>query len=197
MGASVLHTDAVSPVSDLDIPVNIRNTNHPEDPGTMIVRKLPKGETKFPIIAVAGRPGMSVIQIEKLMVSDESGFTAIILDILKNMKLPFEQCLTGIDMVTLVIRSDLLAPRKDELFNEIREKLDPDFLALKDHLSMIAITGEQGTESGTANVVALQALTKAGIPINTINQGAGKLNLLIGVSEDQYEDAVRAIYSLI
>ncbi len=197
MGASVLHTDAVLPVSDMGIPINIRNTLLPEEPGTMIVRKLPKGEKKYPIIAVAGQQGMSVIQIEKVMVSDESGFSAIILDILKNRQLPFEQCLTGIDSVTLVIRSELLSECKEDLFEEIRQKLDPDFLALKENLSMIAVIGEKGTETCDANVRVLQALTRADIQISTINQGAGKLNLLIGVSEEKYEEAIRAIYQTI
>jgi len=194
MGASVLHTDALLPVSDRDIPINIRNTNSPEDEGTMIVRKLPKGETKYPIIGVAGLSGMSVIQIEKLMVSDGSGFTAVVLDILKNRQLPFEQCLTGIDTVTLVIRSELLAPCRDELCYEIKDKVNPDYLGLTENLSMIAVIGEKATDSSDANIRALQALTREGIPINTINQGAGKLNLLIGVPKERYEDAILAIY---
>lgn len=197
MGASVLHTDAVLPVSDMGIPINIRNTYAPEDQGTMIVRKIPKGEKKYPIIAVAGRQGMSVIQVEKVMVSDESGFTAIMLDILKNRQLPFEQCLTGIDSVTVVIRSDLLEPCKEDLFTEIRETLNPDFLGLKENLSMIAIIGEKGTEASDANVRVLQSLTQADIQISTINQGAGKLNLLIGVPDEKYEEAIRAIYRTI
>ena len=197
MGASVLHTDAVLPVSDLDIPINIRNTDRPQDPGTMIVRKLPKGETKYPLIGVAGRVGMSVIQVEKLMVSDESGFTAVMLDILKNRRLPFEQCLTGIDTVTLVIKSDLLSPCKEDLLAEIREKLAPDYLDVKENLSMIAVIGEKGAESNDGNVRVLQALTRAGILISTINQGAGKLNLLLGVPEERYQDAIQAIYATI
>jgi len=197
MGASVIHTDAVLPVSDLQIPINIRNTNRPEDEGTMIVRQLPKGEIKYPVIGVAGLCGMSVIQVEKLMVSDESGFTAIMLDILKNRQLPFEQCLTGIDTITLVIRSELLSPCKDELFKEIKERLRPDYLGLTENLSMIAVIGERGTDNCDSNVQVLAALSQAGIPISTINQGAGKLNLLIGVPEDQFENAVRAIYGTI
>ncbi|MBQ9421529.1 MAG: aspartate kinase [Lachnospiraceae bacterium] len=197
MGASVLHTDAVMPVSDQGIPINIRNTNEPDDPGTTIVRKLPRGEMKIPIVGVAGRPGMSVLQIEKLMVSDESGFTAIILDMLKSRQLPFEQCLTGIDTVTLIIRSDILEPFKEDLFAEIRERLHPDYFGLKENLSMIAVVGEKGTEVSDANVRVLQALIRAGISISTINQGAGKLNLLIGVSEDKYQEAIRAIYDTI
>ena len=194
MGASVLHTDAVLPASDMGIPINIRNTDRPEDPGTMIVRKLPSGEAKHPVTGVAGRRGMSVIQVEKVMVSDGSGFSAIMLDILKQRALPFEQCLTGIDTITLVIRSDLLEGCKEDLFREIRETLKPDFLGLKENLSMIAVTGEKDTGSSDANVQVLSALTREGIEISTINQGAGKLNLLIGVPEDKYKDAIRAIY---
>ncbi len=197
MGASVLHTDAVLPVSDLDIPINIRNTNRPEDPGSMIVRKLPKGETKYPIIGVAGRSGMSVIQIEKVMVSDGSGFSALVLDILKNRKLPFEHCLTGIDSITLTIRSDLLEECREELLEEIRQTLAPDYIGVTEHLSMIAVIGEKDTESSDANIRVLWGLMQDGIPINTINQGAGKLNLLIGVPEDRYEDAIRAVYAAI
>lgn len=197
MGASVLHTDAVLPMADMSIPINIRNTDRPDDAGTTIVRRLPKGETKYPIIGVAGRVGMSVIQVEKVMVSDESGFTAVMLDILKKRRIPFEQCLTGIDTVTVVIRSDVLAPCKQDLFAEIRQTLNPDYLGLTENLSMIAVIGERGTESCDANVRVLQALARVGMPINTINQGAGKLNLLIGVPEDRYEEAIRAIYATI
>ena len=181
----------------MGIPINIRNTNRPDDAGTMIVRKLPKGETKAPIIGVAGQKGMSVIQVEKVMVSDGSGFSAIMLDILKERQLPFEQCLTGIDSITLVIRSSLLEDCKEELFEEIRQKLNPDYLGLKENLSMIAVIGEKGTESSHANVYVLEALTRGGIEISTMNQGAGKLNLLVGIPEERYEDAIRAIYSAI
>ena len=93
-----------------------------------------------------------------------------------------------------MIKSDLLVECREDLFREIREELKPDYLGLKENLSMIAVTGEKGTESSDANVQVLQALTAAGIEISTVNQGAGKLNLLIGVPEERYEDAIRAIY---
>ena len=195
MGASVLHSDAVLSASELEIPINIRNTNKPDDPGTMIVRHLPKNVAKNPVTGVSGRKGMSLIQIEKVMVSDGSGFSALMLDILKERSLPFEYCLTGIDSITLVIRTDLLEPCKEDLFDEIRETLNPDFLSLRDNLSLIAVTGEKATESSDANVRVLEKLTEEGIEISTINQGAGKLNLLIGVPEDRYEDAIKAIYA--
>ena len=194
MGASVLHSDAVLSASEMDIPINIRNTNRPQDAGTMIMRHLPRGVTKNPVTGVSGRKGMSVIQIEKVMVSDGSGFSALMLDILKERALPFEYCLTGIDSITLVIRTDLLESCKEDLFDEIKETLNPDFIGLRDHLSLIAVTGEKATESSDANVRVLEKLTEKGIEISTINQGAGKLNLLIGVPDERYEDAIRTIY---
>ena len=95
---------------------------------------------------------MSVIQIEKVMVSDGSGFSALMLDILKERALPFEYCLTGIDSITLVIRKDLLDDCKEDLFEEIRETLHPDFIGLRENQSLIAVTGEKATESSDANV---------------------------------------------
>ena len=197
MGASVLHSDAVLSASERDIPINIRNTNDPDNPGTLISRKLPRGQKKHPVIGVAGRKGMSVIQVEKVMTSDGSGFSAIMLDILKKRQLPFEHCLTGIDSITLVIRSDLLSACKAELLGEIRAELAPDYLGIRESLSVIAVVGEKDTEASDANVRVLTALTQAGIEITTINQGAGKLNLLIGVPEEKYEAAIRAIYNAI
>lgn len=194
MGASVLHSDAVLSASRMEIPINIRNTNKPDKAGTMIVRHLPAGVVKNPITGVSGRKGMSVIQVEKVMVSDGSGFSALMLDILKERNLPFEYCLTGIDSITLVIRSDLFESCKDDLLEEIRQTLQPDFIGIRENLSLIAVTGEKATESSDANVRVLAQLTKEGIEISTINQGAGKLNLLIGVPEDRYEDAIHAIY---
>ena len=197
MGASVLHTDAVLPASDAGIPINIRNTNRPDDAGTMIVKELPNDVDKAPITGVAGRNGMSVIQIEKVMVSDGAGFTALMLDMLKNRGIPFEQCLTGIDTSTLVIRSDIFNEVKDDLISEIEDVLHPDFIGIKENLSMIAVVGERGTEVSNANIKVLQALTDEGIEISTINQGAGKLNLLVGVPEECYENAIRVIYATV
>lgn len=194
MGASVLHSDAVLSASEMEIPINIRNTNMPENGGTTIMRHLPSGVTKNPVTGVSGRKGMSVVQIEKVMVSDGSGFSALMLDILKERALPFEYCLTGIDSITLVIRSDLLSDCREELFAEIRNTLHPDFIGVREGLSLIAVTGEKATESSDANVKVLEKLTREGIELVTINQGAGKLNLLLGVPEDRYEDAIRAIY---
>ncbi len=197
MGATVLHADALLPVNQAGIPVNIRNTNHPEDRGTMIVSDLPKERELHTITGVAGRKGLSVIQVEKMMVSDGAGFTAVILDIFKSYGVPFEQCLTGIDTVTVIIRSDFFKAHKYELLNAIEEQLHPDTLLVRENLAMIAVVGEADADYQGSTVCILGAVSAAGIDLNTINQGAGSLNLIIGVEEKDYEKAIEAIYNSI
>lgn len=199
MGASVLHTDAVTPVAKDGIPINIRNTNAPEDAGSMIVKQLPERETRkrAEITGVAGRCGMSVLQVEKARASDGAGFTARLLDIFKKRAIPFEQCLTGIDTISIVIRSDLLEKYYESLQAEISQTLRPDRLTVKENLSMIAVVGEKDHESHGATVRVLKAVAEAGIEISTINQGAGDLNLIIGVAEEKYKATIQAIYSVI
>lgn len=160
----------------------------------MIVRHIPPEVTRHAITGVAGRKGMCVVQVEKVMVSDGAGFTAVMLDMLKRRNIPFEQCLTGIDTITLVIRGDVLADCREELLKEIREVLKPDHVSVREGLSMIAVTGEKDPGSSNANSRVLQALSAEGIEISTINQGAGKLNLLIGIPEENYNQAIRIIY---
>ena len=197
MGATVLHADALLPVNHAGIPVNIKNTNRPEDPGTMIVSELPKERELHTITGVAGRKGLSVIQVEKMTVSDGAGYTAVILDIFKAYGIPFEQCLTGIDTVTVIIRSDYFMIHKQELLDSIEEQLHPDTLIVREDLAMIAVVGESDADYQGSTVAILGAVSGAGIDLNTINQGAGSLNLIIGVEETDYEKAVRAIYNSI
>ena len=195
MGASVLHTDAVLPVSRAGIPINIRNTNQPEDPGTMIVTDT--YDRRYAVTGVAGRKGLSVVQVEKAMVSDGAGFVAILLDIFRKHRIPFEQCLTGIDTVSVVIRSDLFRAGKERVLAEIREALVPDMMDVKQDLSMIAVVGEGSRDARGVTIRILNAVEQAGIPVSTINQGAGDLNLIIGVPEEDYEAAIRTIYGVI
>lgn len=197
MGASVLHTDAVLPAARADIPINIRNTNRPQDEGTMIVGSLPEGRKLHAITGVAGKKGQSVIQVEKALVSDGTGFTAVILDILRMYGVPFEQCLTGIDTVSVVIRSDYFTPAKEKILKKIREKLQPDMLSVKENLSMITVVGESVEETNGVTVRILNAVTEKDIEISTINQGAGMLNLIIGVEEKHHDETIRAIYNAI
>ena len=197
MGASVMHTDAVQPVRKRSIPINIRNTNEPDNPGTMIVAEPPKNRSMRSITGVAGRKGLCAIQAEKTLVSDGAGFTAILLDIFKAHKIPFEQCLTGIDTVTVIIRSDNLNPQREEILSDIKKALSPEVLTVKDNLSMITIVGENVSDNDKTSIDILSAISNAGINISTINQGAGRLNLIIGVSDTDYKRTIELINEII
>ena len=197
MGASVLHTDAVRPVSALNIPINIKNTNRPEDAGTLIVSRLPDDHTRRSVTGIAGRKGLSVVQVEKSMVSDGAGFTAVLLDIFKHHRVPFEQCLTGIDTISIVIRSELLESKKDDIIRDIARELSPDTLRIIDRLSMITVVGENAGDSNEVSARLISAVQSAGVSISTINQGAGRLNLIIGVKEADYVRAIRALHASI
>ena len=197
MGASVLHTDCVRPVSLCGIPINIRNTNRPQDAGTLIVSQLPEKREERAVTGVAGRKGLSVVQVEKSMVSDGAGFTAVLLDIFKSHRVPFEQCLTGIDTISIVIRGDLFAPAREEIMRDIETQLKPDTLFVRENLAMITVVGENTTRAHAVTVNILSAVAAAGIRLSTINQGAGNLNLIIGVEEEDYAAAIRAIYGVI
>lgn len=198
MGASVLHRDAVYPVGRVGIPINIRNTNSPEDPGTMIVAERPANASTRQITGIAGFKGVSVIQIEKIMVSDGAGFTAEILDVFKDLNVPFEQCLTGIDTVSVVMSNENTEGTVlQDILYAIEERLEPDDIFVKENMAMIAVVGENVPDQYGATVDFLGALNDAGIEINTINQGAGNLNLIIDVNERDYEKTIRVLYSVI
>ena len=197
MGASVLHADAVSPVQRRGIPINIRNTNAPDDPGTIIVYALDERQKSHAVTGVTGRKGMCVVQVEKNMVSDGTGYSAILLDIFKKYHVPFEQCITGIDTITVVVRSDLLEKAQKQIMDDIRKELAPDTLLVKKGMSMIAVVGEDTAAGVNVTVRILSAVAEAGVQIGTINQGAGALNLLIGVADEDFEKTINAIYGVI
>ena len=197
MGASVMHADAARPVREAGIPIRILNTNCPEDEGTLIVPVSRLSADRQAVTGVAGRKGLSVVQVEKQFVSDGAGFMATLLELFKARRLPFEQCLNGIDTISIVIRSDLLKPRKREILGDIRRVLAPDILNVTEGLSMITVVGENVPESENMTVKLLAAVGAQGITISTINQGAGRLNLILGVHDDDYEKAIKAIYQTI
>ena len=193
MGASVLHEDAVFPVRKAGIPINIRNTNRPQDPGTMIVAELPAGAETPPVTGVAGRKGFEAVLVEKSMMNGEVGFAAKLLDIFAAKGVPFEHCPTGIDTMSVVVTEALFSPHREELLAEVEAQLHPDHMKLEEHLAMIAVVGRgmAGNKGIAARV--LGAVTAAGVNIRMIDQGSSELNIILGVDEADYETAVRGI----
>ncbi len=195
MGASVLHEDAVFPVRKAGIPVNIRNTNRPDDTGTLIAATLPEGIKRSPVTGIAGRKGFTSIRVEKSQMNGETGFGARLLYIFARNGLPFEHCPTGIDTISVVVNSSLFDGKRDEILREIKNELMPDFITIEKNLAMIAVVGEGMVRVKGIAARVFGALAGAGINVRMIDQGSDELNIIIGVDEADYEAAVKALYS--
>ena len=194
MGASVLHEDAVFPVRRAGIPINIRNTNSPEDTGTLIVAELPDGVSPAPVTGVAGRKGFSAVLVEKSMMNAEVGFGAKLLDIFAEQGVPFEHCPTGIDTMSVVVLDELFAPHKDTVLGEVEARLKPDSVKLEEGLALIAVVGCGMVANKGIAARVLGAVTAAGVNIRMIDQGSSELNIILGIDGEDYETAVRVIY---
>ncbi|MBP3633675.1 MAG: aspartate kinase [Oscillospiraceae bacterium] len=197
MGATVLHEDAVFPVRTAGIPINIRNTNAPEDAGTMIVPTMPDDIKKHVVTGVAGKKGFSSIQIEKSMMNAQSGFLSKVMDIIAANGVPFEHCPTGIDTISVIVSTEAFRARRDSILREIHERLHPDMVVLENGLAMIAVVGQGMVSYKGVAARIFGAIAEADINIRMIDQGSSELNIIIGVEEADYEKAIRSIYKAV
>lgn len=199
MGASVLHEDAIFPVRSAGIPINIRNTNRPEDPGTMIVSDDYdfSGESlRYTITGIAGKKGFSTINIEKAMMNNETGFGMKILSVLYENGLSFEHMPSGIDTMSITLSTEKLAPVRDKVIADIRKAVQPDHIEIEDGISILAVVGRRmkNTRGTVARIFA--ALAHARINVKLIDQGSSELNVIIGVNEHELPEAIRRIYDM-
>ena len=196
MGASVLHEDAVFPVRKAGIPINIRNTNRPEDAGTMIVPELPEGVPLRNVTGIAGRSGFTSVLVEKSMMNSEVGFGSKLLEIFAAHGVPFEHCPTGIDTMSVFVGSNEFRENKDALLQHIRRELQPEFISVESGLSLIAVVGHGLVSAKGSAARMFRALAEANINIRMIDQGSSEMNIIIGVEDADYANAVRALYQI-
>lgn len=195
MGATVLHEDAIFPVHQAGIPINIRNTNNPSAPGTMIVSETKVDESTPNVTGIAGKKGFSIINIEKAMMNSEIGFGKRVLSVLEREKLCFEHLPSGIDTMSVVIDTKALEDKKDDLIYSIKRETLADSVTFDDDLALIAIVGVgMRKTTGTAARV-LKAIAEKNINIRLLDQGSSELNIIVGVDAEYFEDALQAIYS--
>ena len=193
MGATVLHEDAIFPVRSAGIPINIRNTNHPEDEGTMILSETAQN-SKYTITGIAGKKGFSVLQIEKDMMNSEKGFGRNVLRVLEKNDMCFEHMPSGIDTMSVVIATDSLVGKEKAVIDEINFRVHPDKIEIESDLALIAVVGRGMRKArGTAGKI-FSALAQARVNVKMIDQGSSELNIIIGVEEEDFETAARAIY---
>jgi aspartate kinase len=196
MGASVLHSEAIFPAMKGKIPINIKNTFKPEDAGTMIV---PNDRYELDpdnvITGIAGKKNFTVIYIEKSLMNAEVGFVRRILSVIEHYGICIEHVPSGIDTVSVVLSSEeLKGGILNDLVNEIRENVNPDYIHVIENISLIATVGHgMARRTGTAARL-FTALANEGINIKMIDQGSSELNIIIGVANSDYEKCIRTIY---
>lgn len=195
MGASVLHDEAMAPVREVGIPVNIRNTNAPDHAGTRIVAALsPAIIHSTQIAGVAGKTGFSMITIGKHLMNREVGFVYRLLGVLEHNGIPFEHCPSAIDSVSVVLESKWLEGRVEPVLDEIRRTLEPDEIEYVPDIALIAIVGEEMARTPGIAAKVFTALAAVGVNVRLINQGPSELNIIVGVAPDDYPQALQAIY---
>ncbi|MBR0142320.1 MAG: aspartate kinase [Ruminococcus sp.] len=199
MGASVLHEDAIFPVRSAGIPINIRNTNRPEDDGTMIVSDdfdFSRESMKHTITGIAGRKGFSTINIEKAMMNSEKGFGMKVLKVLFDNGVSFEHMPSGIDTMSITVDSSEFEPVREKVIAGIRKEVSPDHIDVEDNIALLAVVGRRmkNTRGTVARIFA--SMAHARINVKMIDQGSSELNVIIGVSENDLPEAIRRIYDM-
>ena len=195
MGASVLHEEAMAPVREVGIPVNIRNTNDPSHPGTRIVAELSPAEVASTQIAgIAGKTSFAMITIGKNLMNREVGFVYRLLGVFERNGIPFEHCPSSIDSVSVIVEASWLEGRAEQLLEEIRRTLEPDEIDYVPGIALIAIVGEEMAHTPGIAARVFAALAGAAVNVQLINQGASELNIIVGVAPEDYPQAVRSIY---
>lgn len=194
MGATVLHEDAIFPVRFAGIPVNIRNTNDVSDPGTMIVSHTDSYDSDDIITGVAGKKGFCVITIEKALMNSEKGFGRKVLEAIEKENLSFEHLPSGIDTMSVILNKSEISGCKERLINHICQMVEPDTVSIDEGLALIAVVGRGMVRSKGTAVRVFRAVADAGINIRMIDQGSSELNIIIGIDESDFDEALRAIY---
>lgn len=195
MGATVLHEDAIFPVRQEGIPINIRNTNAPEDNGTWIVGSTCQ-KSKYVITGIAGKKGFCSVNIEKDMMNSEIGFGRKVLQAFEENGISFEHVPSGIDTMTIFVHQDEFMHKEQKVVAGIHRLANPDSIDIESDLALIAVVG-RGMKStrGTAGRI-FSALAHANINVKMIDQGSSELNIIIGVCNNDFEAAIKAIYNI-
>ena len=195
MGATVLHEDAIFPVRKEGIPINIRNTNAPEDKGTLIVEATCQ-KPRFIITGIAGKKDFAAVTVEKAMMNSEVGFCRKVLQVFEENGIAIEHMPSGIDTMSVFVHQDELKEMEQKVIAGIHREVEPDVLELESDLALIAVVGRgMRTTRGTSGRI-FSALAHANVNVKMIDQGSSGLNVIIGVRNDDFEAAIKAIYDI-
>ncbi|MDD5860258.1 MAG: aspartate kinase [Eubacteriales bacterium] len=195
MGASVLHEDAIFPVRSKGIPINIKNTNRPEDEGTWIVESTAR-KPKYTITGIAGKKGFCSCLITKAMMNSEVGFCRKVLSAFEENDINIEHMPSGIDTMTVVVHEDEFLEKEQKVVSAIHRLSQPDTVEIDSGIALIAVVGRgMKSQRGTAARI-FSALAHARVNVRMIDQGSSELNIIIGVANEDFETAIKAIYDI-
>ena len=195
MGATVLHEEAIFPVRKEGIPINISNTNAPEDKGTLIVESTCR-KPKYTITGIAGKKGFAALNIEKDMMNSEVGFGRKVLEVFEKNGISFEHMPSGIDTMTVFVHQSEFEEKEQKVLAGIHRAGSPDSIELESDLALIAVVGRgMRSNRGTAGRI-FSALSHANVNVKMIDQGSSELNIIIGVKNEDFEPAIQAIYNI-
>ncbi len=194
MGASVLHEDAIYPARIANIPINIRNTNEPENPGTMITAEPAKLEEGQIIAGIAGSKDFTVITMYKALLSSERGFIRKMSGVLEDFDIPIEHIPSGVDTLSVVISNKQLDGKLEDVLDEFERQLKPDHLEVSDDIALIATVGAGMSLRTGVSAKLFTALAEEKVNIRMIDQGSSEMNIIVGVENRDFEKAIKAIY---
>ena len=195
MGATVLHEDAIFPVRRSGIPINIKNTNRPEDPGTMIVESTCR-QSDYIITGIAGKKGFVSINIEKDMMNAEIGFGRRVLTAFEQNEVAFEHMPSGIDTMTVFVHQEEFEGKEQSVLSALHRLTEPDSVDIEANLALIAVVGRGMKSNRGVAARMFDALAEADVNIRMIDQGSSELNIIIGVSNNDFDKAIKAIYNI-
>ena len=195
MGATVLHEDAIFPVRIAGIPINIKNTNAPDDRGTMIVPCAKDYDSKKVITGIAGKRGFTVITIEKDMMNSEVGFGRKVLEVFEENEISFEHLPSGIDTMCVIVQSASIEGKQEKIINSLTRLVKPDTINIDNGLALLAVVGRGMVKAKGTAARIVSSVSAANVNIRMIDQGSSELNVIIGVDENELETALKEIYN--
>ncbi len=196
MGAQVFHEDAIFPVRQAGIPINIKNTNRPADEGTMIVETAPEDTSPYVITGIAGKRGFVTVTIEKDMMNAELGFGRKVLEVFENNGISFEHMPSGIDTLSVIVHKDEFEAKEDKIIRSLEIETAPDKIDIDRDVALLAVVGRgMRAQRGTAARI-FAALAHAKVNVKMIDQGSSELNVIVGVRNEDFETSVKAVYDI-
>lgn len=196
MGAGVLHEDAIFPVRQAGIPINIKNTNRPEDEGTMIVESAPDDTSPYVVTGIAGRRGFVTVTIEKDMMNSELGFGRRVLEAFEDNGVSFEHMPSGIDTMSIIVHKDEFEAKESSIIGALKAAVSPDRIEIDRDVALLAVVGRgMKSQRGTAARI-FAALAHAKVNVKMIDQGSSELNVIVGVTNEDFETSIKAVYDI-